>query len=251
MKQKTIKPWMLYITILLLYIAMQFGSLPIAQGMIKLFAANGLETKEAAFQGTAWGLFIANVLAIIAFLLVIRTDKKFWTVFKGKKAPISKSIVWGVLGFFLALLGQMLAGYIEQAIGITNGSDNTARLTKVAEVAPILIICIVLFAPILEEIVFRRVVFGGIYTKTNFWIAALASALIFAAVHNELEHILVYLMPGLVFSYIYYKTKRIWTPMIAHMLMNGFVMIVTLNKDKILELQKLQESVITLFQHFW
>lgn len=251
MKQKTIKPWMLYITILLLYIAMQFGSLPIAQGMIKLFSANGYETKDAAFQGTAWGLFTANVLAIIAFFLVIRTDKKFWSVFKGKKAPISKSIVWGVLGFFLALLGQMVAGYIEQAIGITNGSDNTARLTKVAEVAPILIVCIVLFAPILEEIVFRRVVFGGIYTKTNFWIAALASALIFAAVHNELEHILVYLMPGLVFSYIYYKTKRIWTPMIAHLLMNGFVMIVTLNKDKILELQKLKQSVITLFHHLW
>lgn len=251
MKQKTMKPWMLYLAILLLYIAMQFGTFPIAQGMIQLFTANGYETKEAAFQGTAWGLFIANILAILAFFLVIRRDKKFWTIFKGKKESVSKSVIWGVFGFFLALLGQMIAGYIEQAFGITNGSDNTARLTKVAEVAPILIVCIVLFAPILEEIVFRRVVFGGIYTKTNFWIATLASALIFAAVHNELEHILVYLMPGLVFSYIYYKTKRIWTPMIAHMLMNGFVMIVTLNKDKILELQKLQESVITLFQHLW
>ena len=250
MKQKTAKPWMLYLAILLLYIAMQFGSLPISQGMIKIFTDNGLDVKEASYQGTAWGLFIVNSLAIIAFLMVIRTDKKFWNVFKGKKETILKSVFWGVIGFFLALGGQMIAGIIEQAIGIENGSENTARLTEVAAVAPILIVCIVLFAPILEEIVFRRVVFGGIYTKTNFWIAAIASAFIFAAVHNELEHILVYLMPGLVFSYIYYKTKRIWTPMIAHMLMNGFVMIVTLNKDKILELQELKQAVINLLRFF-
>ena len=230
---------------------MQFGSVPISLGMIKLFSANGLDVQQAAFQGTAWGLFVANSPAIIAFFLVIRTDKKFWTVFKGKKAPIWKSIVWGIIGFFLALGGQMIAGLIEQAIGIENGSDNTARLTEVAAVAPISIVCIVLFAPILEEIVFRRVVFGGIYTKTNFWIAALASALIFAAVHNELEHILIYLMPGLVFSYIYYKTKRIWTPMIAHLLMNGFVMVVTLNQDKLLELQGIQEAFISLFRFLW
>ncbi len=225
---------------------MQFGSLPISKGMITIFANNGMGDREARFSGVAWGLFISNILAILAFFLVIRSDKNFWQVFKGKKAPVWQAVLWGILGFFLALGGQMIAGIIEKAIGIENGSDNTARLTEVSAIAPIMIVCIVLFAPILEEIVFRRVVFGGIYTKTNFWIAALASALIFAAVHNELEHILIYLMPGLVFSYIYYRTKRIWTPMISHLLMNGFVMVVTLNKDKILELQNLKNGVIHL-----
>ncbi|WP_052245946.1 CPBP family intramembrane glutamic endopeptidase [Sporosarcina sp. ZBG7A] len=251
MKQKTMKPWMLYLTILLLYIAMQFASVPISKGMIALFSSNGYDVKEAAYNGFAWGLFATNILAILAIFLVIRSDKKFWTVFKGKKEPIWKSIMWGILGFFLALGGQMIAGTIEKAIGITEGSASTAKLTEIASVAPILIVCIVLFAPILEETVFRRVLFGGIYTKTNFWIATIVSALIFAAVHNELEHILTYLMPGLVFSYVYYRSKRIWTPMISHMLMNGFVMIVMLNQDKLLELQKLQQSVISLFHFFW
>lgn len=247
MKQNTMKPWMLYLTILLLYIAMQFGSLPISKGMIALFKANGYDVQEAAYNGFAWGLFVANILAILAIFLVTRSDKKFWTVFKGKKDPVWKAIVWGVLGFFLALGGQMIAGAIERAIGITEGSASTAQLTEIAAVAPILIICIVLFAPILEEIVFRRVLFGGLYTKTNFWIATIVSALVFAAVHNELEHILTYLMPGLVFSYVYYRSKRIWTPMISHMLMNGFVMIIMLNQDKILNSKKLQQSIITFF----
>ncbi|WJY27195.1 MULTISPECIES: CPBP family intramembrane glutamic endopeptidase [Sporosarcina] len=249
MTGKKPQPWILYLTILFLYIAMQFASLPVSKGLIQLFGKQGFSTEHAAFQGVAWGLFTVNILAILAFFLVIRTDKNFWTVFKAKKASVWMSMVWGVFGFFLALGGQMLAGAIEKVIGIENGSDNTMRLTEVSAVAPIMIVCIVLFAPILEEIVFRRVVFGGIYTKTNFWIAAIASALIFAAVHNEFQHILVYLMPGLVFSYVYYRTGRIWSSMISHLLMNSFVMVVTLNMDKILELQKLKEAVITLIGH--
>ena len=91
----------------------------------------------------------------------------------------------------------MLAGTIESCIGIEPGSDNTAILSDIAKVSPIIIISIVLFAPFLEEIIFRRVIFGGVYQKTNFWIAAIVSALVFAAVHNEFEHLLIYMVPGL------------------------------------------------------
>ncbi len=142
----------------------------------------------------------------------------------------------------------MLAATIENLIGITPGSDNTTLLSDIAKVSPIIIISIVLFAPFLEEIIFRRVLFGGFYQKTNFLIAAIASGIIFAAVHNEFEHILMYLMPGLVFSYLYYRTKRLLTPMIAHLLMNGFVVIVQLNSDKLLKLQEMKQAIIVFFQ---
>ena len=49
----------------------------------------------------------------------------------------------------------------------------------------------------MEEIVFRRVLFGGIYTKSNFWVAAILSGFIFAVVHGELEHTLIYMAPGI------------------------------------------------------
>ena len=141
----------------------------------------------------------------------------------------------------------MLAGAIENAIGITPGSDNTAILSEIAKVSPIIIICMVLFAPFLEEIIFRRVIFGGVYQKTNFWIAATVSALVFAAVHNEFEHLLMYMMPAFVFAYLYYRTKRILTPMIAHLLMNGFVVLLNLNMEKILKWQEEMKPVIIFF----
>lgn len=142
----------------------------------------------------------------------------------------------------------MLAGAIEIAIGIEPGSDNTAILSDIAKVSPIIIICIVLFAPILEEIIFRRVIFGGIYQKTNFWIATIVSALVFAAVHNEFEHLLTYMMPAFVFAYLYYRTKRILTPMIAHLLMNGFVVILNLNLDKLQQMQDMKQAIIAFLQ---
>ena len=141
----------------------------------------------------------------------------------------------------------MLAGAIEIAIGIEPGSDNTAILSDIAKVSPIIIISMVLFAPFLEEIIFRRVIFGGVYQKTNFWIAAIVSALVFAAVHNEFEHLLIYMMPAFVFSYLYYRTKRILTPMIAHLLMNGFVVVLNLNIEKIQQWQEDMKQALIIF----
>ena len=227
---------------------MQVCSIFVAEGFTMMFNGNAdLTEKEATFKGFAWSLFIVNTVAAILFLLLLTPNKKFFTVFKGKKASVGNTILWGFLGFILAMGGQMLAAAIEHAFGVKPGSENTALLADIAKTSPIVIISIVLFAPFLEEIIFRRVIFGGIYLKTNFWIAAVLSAVVFAAVHNELEHLLLYMMPALVFAYVYYRTKRLITPMISHLLMNGFVVIAQLNYEKLQRLQDMKQGIILFF----
>ncbi|WP_216667925.1 CPBP family intramembrane glutamic endopeptidase [Sporosarcina jiandibaonis] len=239
------KNWKIYFYLIFTYVIMQIGSVFLVKPIFQYFKGNpSLTSQEAEYHGIAWSLFTANTLAAIIFLLLIFTRKKFFHVFKGKPASVGSTILWGVIGFFLALFGQMAAGFIEQMMGIEPGSENTAFLSEIAKVSPIIIICIVVFAPLLEEIVFRRVIFGGLYQKTNFIIAALVSGLIFAAVHGELQHLLIYLAPGLVFSFIYFKTKRLIAPMISHLLMNGLVVTVQLNYDKIEQLQNMHQSFI-------
>ena len=241
-----LKNWKIYFYLLFTYIIMHIGSVVLVKPIFQYFKGNpSLTTQEAKYHGIAWSLFTANTLAAIIILLLIFTRKKFFHVFKGKPSSVGSTILWGVLGFFLALFGQMAAGMIEKFIGIEPGSENTAFLSDIAKVSPIIIICIVVFAPLLEEIVFRRVVFGGLYQKTNFIIAALVSGLIFAAVHGELQHLLIYLAPGLVFSFVYYKTKRLITPMISHLLMNGLVVTIQLNYEKLEQLQNMHQSFIT------
>ncbi len=247
------KNWKVYMYLILVYVLMQVGSIFLAEAMVNYLSERpGFTKEQAAYSGIAWSLFIVNTIAAIIFLLLIMPNKKFMHVFKGKRASWGSVILWGVLGFFLAMGGQMLAASIESMFGVTPGSDNTAMLTNIAKASPIVIVSMVVFAPFLEEIVFRRVIFGGVYMKTNFWIATLASALVFAAVHNEFEHLLIYLMPALVFAYLYHRTKSILTPMISHALMNGFVVVVQLNFDKlqkfIEESKKLQQAIIIFLQ---
>lgn len=243
-----LKNWKIYIYLILTYVLMQIGSIFLAQPFIQYFNGNeSLSIQEAKYHGVAWSLFTVNLIAAIIFMLFVIRNKRFLQVFKGKPSSIGKTVLWGVIGFFLALIGQMVAGIIESSLfGVEAGSENTAILSDIARVSPIIIVSMVIFAPILEEFIFRRVLFAGLYNKTNFIIAALVSAVVFAAVHGELQHLLIYMAPALVFSYIYYRTKRLLAPIIAHLLMNGFVVLIQLNIEKIEQFQKLQEVVITL-----
>jgi uncharacterized protein len=248
-----LKNWKIYLYLILTYAIMQVSSIFLAEALVNyLNGRPGFTEEQASYSGIAWTLFIVNTLAAFVFLLLILPNKKFMQVFKGKKSSIGGAILWGFLGFFLAMGGQMLAATIETMFGVTQGSDNTAILTNIAKASPIAIVSMVLFAPFLEEIIFRRVIFGGIYMKTNFWIATIASAVVFAAVHNEFEHLLIYMMPALVFAYLYHRTKRILTPMISHALMNGFVVVIQLNYDKIekflKEMQNMKQAIIIFLQ---
>lgn len=244
------KHWKTYIALIITYICMHIASIFVTIPLFQYFSNDAsLTEQEMRYHGAAWSLFLTNFAAAIVFYLLVFRKKDFFKIFKEEPAPLRQTIIWGILAFFMALIGQMVAGMIEiEVFGIEAGSANTAMLSDIAKTAPIIIISIVIFAPLLEEMIFRRVLFGGLYTVTNVWIAAIVSAIIFAAVHNELEHILVYAAPALVFSFVYYKTKRLLAPIIGHLLMNGFVVVIQLNYDKIMELQEMPKALFAFFK---
>ncbi|WP_303967355.1 CPBP family intramembrane glutamic endopeptidase [Sporosarcina ureae] len=242
------KNWIVALMIFVSYVLLQIGSIFLAPELIVYFTGKDLSKVEALSQGFAWTLFITQGIAALIVAAILLRNKKFLPVFKGKPSGFGSVLLWGVLGFFLAMAGQIIGAAIESMFGVTAGSENTELLSNIAKTAPIIIFAMVLFAPFLEEVVFRRIIFGGLYNKTNFWVAAIVSAIVFAAVHNELQHLLMYLMPGLAFAFVYYKTKRLLTPMIAHFLMNSFVTVVQWNADKLQQLQDMQQSIVLFLQ---
>lgn len=180
-----------------------------------------------------WWSAITAGIAFVVCLVFISRNKQFFNVFKGQKASISVSIGWGIIGFFLVLFGQSVGAQIEAALGIDMGSENTETIMMITRIAPIMILASVLFGPILEELVFRRVVFGSLIQSQNFWIAGLISAIIFGVIHLDFTHIILYTITGFIFAFLYYKTQRLLTSIIAHMMLNGFVTYVQWNYDKI------------------
>jgi len=113
--------------------------------------------------------------------------------------------------------------YIESLFGIEPGSENTEQLLLIIEQIPLFNIVIIALGPFLEEIVFRKIIFGYFYQRSNALIAAIISACLFSIAHMELEHFLLYTGIGLVFAFLYFRTKRIIVPVMSHILMNAFV----------------------------
>ncbi|MFJ8065065.1 lysostaphin resistance A-like protein [Psychrobacillus sp. NPDC096426] len=217
--------------ILIIYCVMQLSGAAFVPLLYKLIQTT--DVKDPVLTTYGWWIFISMGIATFFTLHVIRKNNTFLRPLKGQQASLGKVIGWGIIGFFLVFFGQIVAANLELMFGIEPGSANTEQFIEIARSVPFAIFSIVIFAPILEEIIFRRIIFGSLLPKTNFFVAALVSAIAFAVIHFEFVHILLYAVSGFIFAFIYYKTKRIMASIISHMLLNGFVVLAQFYGDAI------------------
>lgn len=190
---------------------------------------------------------ISFTLGLVVILLLLIPDMKLRHLDRDRSTP-SQAILWSVLGVFMALFAQAIAGIIESnLLGIEPGSENTEVLITIAKATPAFILVTSIVGPILEEIIFRKIIFGTLYQRFNFWASAIISSLVFATVHFDFPHLLIYTAMGLTFSFLYVKTKRIIVPIVAHVAMNTLVVVVNiLFEDQIKNLQE-QAGLIHFF----
>ncbi|KAB8125701.1 CPBP family intramembrane metalloprotease [Gracilibacillus oryzae] len=193
---------------------------------------------------------IATFLIALAVSCYLLRDE-IRSFFQSEDKSIGQIILWSVLGFFLVIIAQNVSGLIERYVfGVTASSENTRVLVEVARQIPIFIIIISVLGPILEELVFRKAIFGSLHKRMNFFFAAIISGFLFAILHNDFSHLLTYIAAATVFAFIYVETKRIIVPIIVHMSMNTIAVIVNLSIDPE-ELQKMMEEVqLILFGGF-
>jgi membrane protease YdiL (CAAX protease family) len=223
--------------VILTYVIMQFSSIL----GIPLLYNLGVQPREVA---VAYWLIFSFFGALLIILLLLRKDMKS-TELRDDRSPMPIAIAWAIIGIFLAMFAQGMAATIENKVfGIEYGSENTQFLVEIAKVTPLFIIVTSIIGPILEEIIFRKLLFGTLYKRFNFFIAGLLSSIVFAIVHMDFTHILIYTAMGFTFAFLYVRTKRIIVPIIAHVAMNTLVVLIQLVfKD---ELEKYQQQVETM-----
>lgn len=181
---------------------------------------------------------------------------------KSRKEKWSYTLLWIIAGFFLALFSQMIMNMINvYVLNQPIESQNTNHIMSLAKQFPLFIILISIVGPIMEEFVFRKIIFGELYDwiKLPRWaafiIAGLISGFIFSAAHQDFDHTLIYMGMAFVFAGLYVATRRIIVPILAHMLMNSFVVIMQLMfADKIeqaAEKTKLTTQLIIHLVHYF
>ncbi len=165
-----------------------------------------------------WSI-ISFVLGLIIILVLLRQDMKQGSA--RDAAPARSIILWAIGGLFMAYFANGIASTIEmELLGIQPESENTQMIMDISRMSPIFMIIPAIIAPILEEIVFRKVIFSTLYKRMNFFFAALISSGVFGIIHGEPEHLLVYSSMGFVFAFLYVKTKRIIVPIMVHAAIN-------------------------------
>lgn len=210
-----------YWIILIVYIGMQLSSFFGVPLLMLLFHTFGMNPKLAV---PYWLIFSFSI-ALIIVLLILRKEMKR-DHFRGEGSSFMASVVWAVFGVFLALFAQTVAANIERLIGVNMGSQNTKDILDIINNFPLAVIVSSIFGPILEEIVFRKIIFGALYKRFNFHISAVISSIVFALAHMEPQHLLLYASMGFTFAFLYVKTKRIVVPIFAHVSMNTLVVLI-------------------------
>jgi membrane protease YdiL (CAAX protease family) len=129
--------------------------------------------------------------------------------------------------FAMALL---LAGWLGSA---ENPNDSAVEELAKLYNKPTVVIAVFL-APLIEEILFRGMIFGSIWKKNRFF-AYLISWLLFGAAHlvqyailygdwKVLALMFEYLPPSIAWAWCYRRSGSIWTSVFMHMLYNGMSM---------------------------
>ncbi|WML24138.1 type II CAAX endopeptidase family protein [Neobacillus sp. OS1-33] len=228
-----------YWIILIVYIVMQFSSLIGIPLFLYGFNYFGISKSLAV---PSW-LLTSFTLALLIIIFILRKEMNNRS-FRKRGGSVSESVIWAIVGIFLALFAQYAAAIIENLLGVEMGSENTKEILTIIEAFPLAIIVTSIIGPILEEIVFRKIIFGSLHNRYNFFISALISSVIFAAAHMEFQHILLYSAMGFTFAFLYVKTKSIFVPIFAHVAMNTLVVLVqSVYKDDIERLQRNAKAV--------
>ncbi|MCZ0704359.1 membrane protease YdiL (CAAX protease family) [Natronobacillus azotifigens] len=162
----------------------------------------------------------------LAFFLALLIFKKIRFYLRGSFSfhPMKKVKTYGYLvaAFIFVYLAQTLildvleweeAGSQVDTFGFENIPLNGINIF-------IIILSFTIVTPILEEILFRGIIYRFLRDKYGSWIGVFVSSLVFGVLHPG--HILSATISGVVFVLLYRQSKSLVVPIIFHVVWNMF-----------------------------
>ncbi|HHX78716.1 MAG TPA: CPBP family intramembrane metalloprotease [Acholeplasmataceae bacterium] len=167
----------------------------------------------------------------IAILLIYFCRNIFKIDFAKFKKQKLNTVLLVIGGFVAIFFANILVNLIYEKLGIDTTSANEQAISQMLanKYYPVILVGIVLFAPLLEEFIFRKFLFGVIEEKLN-WkpiLAILISSSLFSLVHLlsdggiEWQFFFMYFPMALILSLSYhYSNNNILVPITIHFINN-------------------------------
>ena len=197
-----------------------------------VLAALGYDILDAGIQAKtnlAYGVinFIAVCLIFRRFLIqnLSHVFHHFWGYLQAV-----------ILGFVMYWVGTMLVGVLVNWLhpGIANMNNNAVESMAGSNYRAMLLYTVAL-APIVEETLFRGLVFSTLHRRTRIGAYAV-SILFFGAIHvvgflgtvpwvDLLLNFLQYVPAGIALGWAYERADSIWAPITMHLIINAIAML--------------------------
>ncbi len=222
--------WLFVLIVLPLYV---YCSSLIGSAIIQFMILELNISMTYAAANAYLNLMVDGAMLIIVFLMLkdsmIQQIKEFFS-------HISEHILEAlVLGPVLIYGANIVGSLLVLAFGGASDSENQVLVESLLDAYPVIMsFCTVVLAPILEEMIFRGILFSWAY-EYNPKLAHIISAFLFGFVHvmssvlagdlSEMIQIFPYIFTGLVLSYLYEKHNNICVPIGAHA-MNNLISII-------------------------
>lgn len=179
-------------------------------------------------------LFVCYLLA--AVILLFMAKPLFLAERSLRIQDLCKILVIGIL---LLLLINIVLGFFIKLFFSLETSQNQAEINRIQDINPfIYVVTVAVLAPIVEEVVFRGVIFRMIREKKSFLLAAVVSGFAFGLIHvltsilsgNFIDavYLLLYGALGVVFAKAYEDTGSIYASIILHGVYNFIAFLLTL-----------------------
>jgi membrane protease YdiL (CAAX protease family) len=220
--------WEVLVAFLVAWLAGQVASLPLAIVL-------GLEAGEPIGGVGLLVSTVTNIVTMVLLVLWLRTAHPAWTRIVGwpeRSGLVRELAIGAVLGILVRLGAIVVAWAVVSTLqGATNRSvelpDQVSRGLFGWELVIFALFALVA-APVLEEFVFRGLLFRSIADRLGFWAGAVVSALAFGAFHlltpgdglGVLALGIIHVGTGLGLAWIYWRRRNLLASIAGHAAFN-------------------------------
>ncbi|MBQ9079609.1 MAG: CPBP family intramembrane metalloprotease [Clostridia bacterium] len=199
---------------------------------VQLLAVKLIDTYAPAIRSTDWFIWALSLLPMYLcglpiFLICIRRAPVMAP--EKHKIPTGHWFIILLMCFGVMYAGNYLGTYITFSIDTLLGRETTSVVSNaLASSSPIFnFIAAVIIAPILEELVFRRLIIDRTraYGEKT---AIVFSGLLFGLYHGNLQQFFYAFGLGMLFAYVYTRTGKLRYTVLLHMVINFFGSIVAM-----------------------
>ena len=167
---------------------------------------------------------LTAVSAVITFVPII-----LFYYFDKRKGIVGTDSNAKPLDFLAAALGGAgIAIVLNVIIGVSGLANYDTSFMEISEAIssppfPVILICAGVIAPIIEELIFRGLVFNRIKYRYNSIAAIIISAAAFGIYHGNITQGIYATLLGICLAYVYNKTKNLFVPICIHISANMIV----------------------------